>query len=469
MKQKTFYSNKQKIFETIEKTSINLLENYSKINSTYNTKGYFVDKNSFHFISELLIPKNKAEQTFYNIMMDNIIKTEKFSGNSVEISFLFSCLLMKNLIKNYSLIENINSNDLKNTFESYMDYIKTNIQENIQIANNENLNTQIENHINDVILSNVVRETLKLAGFDGKIYIEDSKQSNFIIEKQNGFSFNGLPFKFFLTQTNTTWEKQNCKVLLIDGMLEKVSEIDQLLNKAIEFQQPFAIFARGFSEEVIATLKLNYDKKVFDVIPVKINSDLESLNMLNDIGAVTNSSVVSALTGDLLSLIKWDELKNVKKIRCSLGNVTIEEDKNIGVVNQQVVSLLEKRMNNINIDDIVSLIDKRIKALTNSAVTIYLPNVSNIENNTIRAKLDTTLRLCKTVVNNGIINYDEFVKSLEKPSNTTELIIYNSLIEMSSLLTTKQIPSLSLYLSLKILGGICFSIISSNGMINLED
>jgi len=469
MKSKTFYSNKEKIFETIEKTSLNLLEKFSKINTTYNSKGYFVDKNSFHFISELLIPKNKIEETFFKVIMNNMIKTEKFSGNSIEISFLFTCLLMKNLINSSELLNNINSNDLKKYFEDYIETIKDKIQENSNVTNIKILDNQIENNIRDTILSEVIKESLYLSGFDGKLYIEDGKQQNFIIEKTNGFNFNGFPFKFFLNQTNTTWEKNNCKIVLIDGMLEKVSEIDQLLNKAIETQQPMAIFARAFSEEVIATLKMNCDKKIFDVIPIKINSDLESMNMLFDIGAATNSSITSSLTGDLVSLINWDSLKEVRKIRCSLGNVTIEEEKNLKIVNNQIISLLEKRINNINVDDIVTLLDKRIKALTSSSVIIHLPNVSNIENNTIRAKLDTTLRLCKTVINNGVIDYDQFIKTINKPTNEIEKIIYNSLVEINDYITINQIPSLSLFLSIKILGGVCFSIISSNGMINLDD
>ena len=77
------------------------------------------------------------------------------------------------------------------------------------------------------------------------------------------------------------------KVLLVDGLIEKVSELDKLLNKSFETKNTLMIVAQGFSEEVVATVWNNNNRGIFDVMLARLPQSLESLNVLNDISAVS--------------------------------------------------------------------------------------------------------------------------------------------------------------------------------------
>jgi len=469
MKPRTFFVEKYNLLDQLQKTVLKLEENYKKSEDAYNSKGYFVKNNTYHFISDLLVPENKTEKSIYDLIKQTINHSEMISGNSAQICFLFNIIFLKHLIKNIEKIENSNSLEKQKMFEDSFNKIKNIIERNTSIVNDEIIHKEIKNQTNDDVLADVIYEAIKLNGIEGKIYVENGVQENYIVEKNIGYVFNVYPFKFFLNDLNNTWNRQNVKVLIIDGMVERVSELDHLLNKSMETKTPLAIFARGFSEEVIATLKINYDKKILDVIPIKANYDLEALNILNDIASVANSGVVSAMSGDLISTTTWDNLAEVKKIRCSIQNVTIEEDKTQNYVMMHLQSIIEKRNSNLHVQDIIDLLDKRIKSLTNNITVISLPNVSVINNNSIRTKIDVSLRLIKTLTNYGIININDVVSELNNETDLFDLILKETILDMSKIIKDKNIPALSFFLGLKLAGSNCISIINSNGIIHAED
>jgi len=76
-----------------------------------------------------------------------------------------------------------------------------------------------------------------------------------------------------------------------------------------------------------------------------------------------------------------------------------------------------------------------------------LPKTTETESNSIRAKIDIALRLCKTLLNYGYIDYNTFVNQLNT-DNYFEEVIKKSLCEAEELLSQKTIPTLSLLLSI---------------------
>lgn len=464
---KTKFVENNTFIEYVNNINDLLIKNYKKSEIIYNSDKYFVNKNTIHFIFNLLNPKTQEEKIYYNLILNNIKKIETLSGNSVELIFLFNVFILKSLISNKETFQNKNSVETMQLIDNFLIKTKNLIEKYCEIIDLDILNQQIKFQLQDNILSDVVINAIKLSGFNGKIYVEDGKQENYLIERKNGFIFNAQTFKFFLTESNTSLERRNCKLLIIDGILETVSEIDQLLLKSIEFGQPICIIARGFSEEVIATLKVNFDKNILCAIPIKVSSDLNSLNILNDISSVCDSKVISSISGEFLSLVKWDDLKEVKKIKCNSLNFTIEDDSNLPVVNQQIKYLINKRLDNLHTEDIVDILDKRIKSLTNNITTITLPKLSDIENNTIRSKIDVALRLCKTLLNYGHIDFKNFVNQIN-PDNYFEETIKKSLLESSDLMSINVIPSLSLFLSISSAIKNSNNVLNSSGIVVMD-
>ena len=100
---------------------------------------------------------------------------------------------------------------------------------------------EVENLIDsitqDKIISSIVKEATNLAGIEGNIVVEEHELPNTIIDLQFGYNFKINPFKGFMPSFGT-WTRSNLKILLVDGLVDKVSELDKILSKSFETKDP---------------------------------------------------------------------------------------------------------------------------------------------------------------------------------------------------------------------------------------
>lgn len=472
---KTTYLEKSIFHQNIREINKNILNKY--LNSTFVLTDdlYKVQRDSFHFLSKLLSPKTNLEKTYFHLLAKAILQSESLSGGSAVPGFIFSTYFLEHLFRQQEY--NHNTLKIKKEFEEISSLCKTLIEDN----QSPTIQTDLDKLVmkiseDDLVLADVILQSLNLAGLKGKIYVEDSKNMCFTLEKKVGYSFNLKPLKIFLsTFGNRDWEHQEVKVLLVDGIIEKVSEIDSILSKSFEKKEPMLILARGFSEEIIATLKINFDKQLLNIIPVLLPSDLDSINTLNDVSSVCGCDIVSSLKGELLSCVSYDSLATIKKIRCKEGEVTFEESSTQGSVASQIKLLLAKRTENQNVQDIVDLLDKRIKNLTSNTVTIRLPDCTKIQSQTYRSKIDLCLRTVKTYISYGMFfphTITENLKSKISDTNSLKPAFINAYEKTVELFPDKT-STLSLFLGIYLMSKSVLDIFSSDGMVisseNLEE
>jgi chaperonin GroEL (HSP60 family) len=240
--------------------------------------------------------------------------------------------------------------------------------------------------------------------------------------------------------------------------------------KTHETKIPLVVVAQGFSEEVVATLKANQERKNFDCIPVRIMPDLESLNVINDIGIVAGGLPISSMKGDLLTFVKYDDLPLVDKVRCSQTDLVIENNSTKNQVNGQIKHLLEKRQSE-QVNDIVDLLDKRLKSLVANTVTIYLPNVSPMAIDDIRVKLDNALRAAKTILNYGVVDVEAAIKAfvalnLHNTAAGLNKAFVAGFQNVCNLKDKNEWPTLSLMAVTSLAGKAMLMLLMSNGMVH---
>lgn len=469
MADSTTYIDREEFQKDIGVAIFGLSDKYDKISSLLTEDLTSIDANTLHLIGKLLKPTTPLERGFYKLLGRSLLQAESLAGGSAILGLRFSVGLLKSLLVSGEL-KNKPDTALLREYNDILLTLGNIIQETYQVPTIEDLWKQTLATCGDALVAKVVFEAIKIAGLEGKIYIENGRQNNYVIERKTGYNFKTKPFKFFLDTSSNAWERQNVKVLLVDGVLEQVSEIDQLLNGALTSRQPGMIVARGFSEEVVATLKANFDRGILDIIPVRINSDLESINILNDIASVCGTDIVSSLKGELVCFVKWESLPSIQKIRCMTNLISIEESKTRNQVTAQVKHLLNKRLDNQNLEDVVTLIDERIKSLTSESVVIRLPTITAMENQTIRTKFDTCLRSTKSILNNGLVSLPDVVRKFKLGDNSTPLqrAVLSSLEALEVALPDK-VSSLSAFLALNICGKQALMIYTSNGAVITEE
>jgi len=448
----------------------NLDREYERIQKTLTEDLCPLNKDTYHLIVKLLKPKNRLERAICFHIFNIAYQAELLSQGAGVASFCFCIGFTKYLLRYHrDLLRKGNDFDLASQYESLSAGLQVQMKNMYKVANEARLITAINQATNhDEILTNVAFQAIKLGGLEGKVFVENGKQSNYLVELKEGFNFRAKPFKFFLKNNSTFWEESNCKVLILDGVIENVSEIDHLLMKTHETKIPLVVIAQGFSEEVVATLKANQERKNFDCIPVRIMPDLESLNVINDIGIVAGSIPVSSMKGDLLSFVKYDDLPLVDKVRCSQTDLVIENSTTKNQVNSQIKFLLEKRQSE-QVNDIVDLLDKRLKSLVANTVTIYIPNISPLAIDDLRVKLDNALRAAKTILNYGIVDSQEaitaFASKLQDTSGLSKAFIAG-FQNVCNLKDKNEWPTLSLMAVTSLAGKAMLMLLMSNGMVH---
>jgi hypothetical protein len=244
------------------------------------------------------------------------------------------------------------------------------------------------------IARNVLLEAIPLAGFAGKIIIEKSVAGMASVELIRGYTFN------YVSAFPLICRFENPRVVCIDGLIESVSEIHHLLESASSAKEPMIMFVRGLSDDVLHTLKVNYDRGSLKVVPVLVRFDLNGMNTLNDIVVASGGDLISSLKGDLISSIKFHELPRVENMMFHQNKIVIVNRCTRKNVDLHVQELRKKRANE-KVDDVSTLIDSRIKSLSPNHVVIRLIDDKNfiVTSQTI----DYTLRAIRELIDRGSI------------------------------------------------------------------
>jgi hypothetical protein len=252
----------------------------------------------------------------------------------------------------------------------------------------------------DAFIENLTNKAILSAGFCGKVIVEKTQSNVPSVELVRGYTF----LLKQLIPLNVTFT--HSRIFCIDGYVENVSEIHHLLESAGEAKEPCVVFLRGASDDVIHTLRTNYDRGSLRVIPIAVNFDLEGMNTLVDISIVCGCDLVSSLKGDLISSIRFSDAPIIDQITVQNGRVVVTNSKTHNRVSQHVYELRNRR-NDESIDDKGMLFDKRIRSLTPNHVIVRLPNNRNFIVNS--QAIDQSLRSVKSMIEHGLTIDGELV------------------------------------------------------------
>ena len=265
----------------------------------------------------------------------------------------------------------------------------------------------LENLVGDIDLVDMAKEAIELAGPEGQLNISPYYAEENIVELTVGFRYNIRPPAEFYSMTRIKmWDNINVKCIIIDGIIEKVSEIHKILEYSFDTKQPIAIVSRGYSEEVIATISTNYNMKKINILPLLVPYDLGGINSLKDIATICGTDVVSSLKGELISTIRIDQLVTVDKIKLENGAVSLSSTNNIAGV-KRLRNDLNERILMETIPDKKNLLTKRVNCLSDTCVTISLSKSLGEYRGTTIDRLQTCIRAFKDMCINGNINLED--------------------------------------------------------------
>jgi len=257
----------------------------------------------------------------------------------------------------------------------------------------------LEDEVNDFVVHLQVMRALDAAGLNGVIHISKDMATHNSIERVDGYNFTiNSPFHSF---KENEIQLHKCKCLLIDGIIEQVSEIHSLLEEFAKRKEPLVLFALGFGDDVLNTLQINFKRNALQVYPIKIPSEVDCINMLADLQVVTGTRFISALQGEIIQMAKYTDLAVVDYFAITKNSLTIKNDRTNHAIDVHV-SDLRKRVALSDVHDLGQLLQKRIRALTSSYVNIRIAARSQQEHLQQHEEMSQALRYATSIITSGV-------------------------------------------------------------------
>jgi hypothetical protein len=255
----------------------------------------------------------------------------------------------------------------------------------------------LDRYLSDRVTREMIEEAIDLAGFNGNIIVEHATGCLPSVESVRGYTFELSPL------IPLTAYVEEPRIFCIDGFVEDVAELHHLLEDAAEAKEPALVFIRGMSDEVLHTLKVNYDRGSLKVIPIKVPFDFEGINTLADLCSVTGADLVTSAKGDLISSIDFRAAPHVERASIFANRLVIHETSTSRAVASQANKLREKRAEAEH-DSLMRLFDKRLRSLTPNHVNIRLPD-DRLYVQRAQA-IDYTLRAVHSLLSHGTVMLD---------------------------------------------------------------
>lgn len=152
---------------------------------------------------------------------------------------------------------------------------------------------------------------------------EDSQSVGSEVEIVQGLELNvGFYSRDFITNAeNQTAEHKDSDVIITNQKIENNREILAFLNNVVKAGNPLTIIARDFDNDLIRMLVTNKEKKVMDVLAIKIPNNISD-EILEDIALTCNTNLVDARSGMRVEQIQLKDLGTTQKV-ISTNNKTI--------------------------------------------------------------------------------------------------------------------------------------------------
>lgn len=232
----------------------------------------------------------------------------------------------------------------------------------------------------------------------------DVSENETCTKEINGNTFPCQMPEIFLTAVRLTGKRSlsGPRVIVIDGMVERMSEIENIIGGSHAAREPLILFARGFASEVQHTLGRNYSTGHLLAIPLVVPYDELGANLLGDISIVCGANPISSFKGDLISSRVWKDLQPVDTATISPGQVTIVNEKTLADVHRHRRQLGDKRKtcNSVETD----VLDRRLQCLMGQGILVNIGKESGHLFGIYRDRVGSHIRIFRSIGRHGVVD-----------------------------------------------------------------
>jgi chaperonin GroEL len=274
---------------------------------------------------------------------------------------------------------------------------------------------------NDSVIGKLIADSMKAAGREGVITVEEAKGTEDELKTVEGMQFDrGYISPYFVTDTDKMEAvMEQPYILLTDKKISTMKDLMPILEPAIQSGKGLMIIAEDIEGEALATLVVNKIRGSLKVAAVKAPGFGDRRKeMLEDIAILTGGTVITEEKGLTLEGATLDMLGTCEKIVTDKENTTIVngdgEKENIAARVNQIKSQIEASTSDYDKEKL----QERLAKLSGGVAVIYVGAASEMELKEKKDRVDDALSATRAAVEEGIIpgggvGYIRAIKELE--------------------------------------------------------
>jgi len=250
-------------------------------------------------VSESIKYADATKQAIISLIKESARKTAIAVGDGTTTS----TLLVKNMV-----IDGLTALNICDSTKAFLEFFDEAISDVVEYLEDTktiiNKDSDLLHSIitissnNDQEVIELVNKAVKSAGVDGIINVEttDNLVSEVIIT--NGAS---LDTKVY---TKTKSEKTDVNIVLIEGPVSDIYQIEQVLRQASVSKQPYIVIAKEFSADVQRVVDINRSRSFADITLAEAEGfSSYRLEILRDIASITGATILS-IDGSTSTLVR---------------------------------------------------------------------------------------------------------------------------------------------------------------------
>lgn len=256
-------------------------------------------------------------------------------------------------------------------------------------------------------IGKIIAETIKKAGNEATITVEESQIAGITSEVVNGMKLDrGFISPYMVTDPEKmTAEYTNIPVLLTDKKLISARDVLPLLEHVVAAgRNELFIVCDGIEGDALSTFILNKLKGVFKITAIELpgfgNSKKE---LLQDIAAMVGGQIFSDETGVKFDKCDFEFLGIADKVIVSKDDTVIVGQKSQTDIVAERVSVLKKQREKIESKIDKKMYDDRIARLSGGVAVIKVGAATEAEMKYLKLKIEDAANATKAAIEEGVV------------------------------------------------------------------
>ena len=259
---------------------------------------------------------------------------------------------------------------------------------------------------NDKEIGDLIADAMDKVGNDGVITIEESTTAETTLTVVDGLQIErGYLSPYFVTDTERMLcNLENPLILITDFKISNVQDIVHLLDASINASRPLLIIADDVEGEALTALVVNSMRGVVKTAVVKAPGfGQNKKDILEDIGAITGSSVILSEMGGKLSDTPVEALGTAKSITIDKSTTTIVNGAGEETVVEERIKQIKGQVSTSSSEYEIERLQSRLAKLSGGVAVIHVGASTETEMKEKKDRVDDALHATRAAVEEGIV------------------------------------------------------------------